>query len=180
MRNLIAIFILSGLGVSCFGQVEFVGIMESGDGRRFCLRDTKHQKTSDWLRLDQTFGDARLLAFDAQRGILTVEQAGARLELPLREPQVHNAKDSDPLPVSPTRYKVGSVVVKGPLEDSILASVVRDAMQIRPGGSFNEASIDHDIRSIYRTGRFKSVEITFEKRSDDTYDLVVAVTKKTP
>ena len=51
-------------------------------------------------------------------------------------------------------------------------------MQLRPGAEFDETILDRDIRSLYRTGRFKSTEIKHERLGPHILKLVVVVTPK--
>jgi hypothetical protein len=162
------------------GQVEFVGFADSAEGMRFVLKDSQENKASDWLHLEQSFRGIRLVAYDAQREILTVEKEGSRLELPLRTPQVQSGSPSAQASDTPRKYRVGSIVIKAPGDTSPPEAVVKGAMQIRPGGTFDEKTLDQDIRSIYRTGQFKFVEVKHEQRKDGTLDLVVIVTPKSP
>ena len=72
------------------------------------------------------------------------------------------------------------MIIKAADDLAITEKLVLDAMQIRPGGTYDEKSLDQDIRSIYRTGQFKFVEIRHEPRDPDTYNLIVIVTPKSP
>ena len=51
-------------------------------------------------------------------------------------------------------------------------------MQVREGGDFDEAMIDRDIRSLYRTGLFEFIEIKQEPVDAHNVNLVVEVTPK--
>ena len=180
MRYLTFILIMSGLATACVGEVEFVGFTESTEGKRFVLRDTKENKASEWLLLEQSFAGVRLVAYDPKREVLTVETEARRFELPLRTPRVQSGNGADQALDSPRKFKVGSVTIKAVGDIAFPEAVVTEAMQIRPGGTFDEKSLDQDIRSIYRTGKFKFVEVKHEKRSDDAFNLVVIVTPKSP
>jgi hypothetical protein len=162
------------------GQVEFVGFANSGEGMRFVLKDAKQNISSEWLRLEQSFRGVRLVAYDAQREILTVEKEGSRLELPLRTPRVQSGTRSIQPANTPRKYRVGSVVIKATGDISPPEAVVKGAMQTRSGGPFDETTLDQDIRSIHRTGQFKFVEIKHQQRSDGTVDLLVIVTPNSP
>ena len=178
MRYPIWILILSGLSAASFGQIEFVGFTNSDEGIRFVLNDTKENRASEWLRLEQSFRGFKLVAYDPQRELLTVEKEGGRFELPLRTPVAQSPTTSKQIVDEPRKYKVGGVIIKAAGDVAFPEKVVQDAMQIRPGGTFDEKSLDQDIRSIYRTGQFKFVEIKHEKRTPGSFDLVVIVTPK--
>lgn len=53
-------------------------------------------------------------------------------------------------------------------------------MQIRPGDEFDETVLDRAMRSLYRTGHFKSVQIKQERPGLGTFDLAVMITPKSP
>lgn len=56
--------------------------------------------------------------------------------------------------------------------------VVRANMQVREGIQYDEAMVDRDIRSLYRTGLFEFIEVKREVRPDRTVNLIVEVTPK--
>jgi outer membrane protein insertion porin family len=75
-------------------------------------------------------------------------------------------------------YKVGTVTVKFVGTAIVNEQVVRANMQVREGGDLDDAMLDHDIRSLYRTGLFEFIEIKREQVNDQTFNLVVEVTPK--
>lgn len=75
-------------------------------------------------------------------------------------------------------YKVGTVTVKFIGTAIVSEQVVRANMQIREGGDLDDAMLDRDIRSLYRTGLFEFIEIKREAVNDRVFNLVVEVTPK--
>ena len=75
-------------------------------------------------------------------------------------------------------YRVGTITVKFVGAANVNEQVVRANMQLREGVSADDAMVDGDIRSLYRTGLFEFVEIKYELRPDQTRNLVVEVTPK--
>jgi hypothetical protein len=172
--SLVVLLVLSGLLVGpCSAQIEFVGYMTSADGPRFSLKESKAEKASGWLRLGDSYSGFKLLAHDSQKSILSVEKDGNRSELRLKEDRVTHGdapKSSKP--------KIGKVKIQFVGATSVSEQVVRDSMQVRPGDEIDEVVIDNSIRSLYRTGRFKQIEIKKESPTPGTVDLEVIVTPK--
>ncbi|MBE7539278.1 MAG: outer membrane protein assembly factor BamA [Opitutaceae bacterium] len=77
-----------------------------------------------------------------------------------------------------TPFRVGTVTVKFVGAANVNEQVVRANMQMREGGPVDDAIIDGDIRSLYRTGLFEFIEIKQETRPDHTKNIVVEVTPK--
>ena len=75
-------------------------------------------------------------------------------------------------------YQVGTVTVKFIGTPIVNEQVVRANMQVREGGELDDAMLDRDIRSLYRTGLFEFIEIKREAVSDRVFNLVVEVTPK--
>lgn len=73
---------------------------------------------------------------------------------------------------------VGTVTVKFVGSANVNEQVVRANMQVREGGELDDAMIDGDIRSLYRTGLFEFIEVKRERRPDQTVNLLVEVTPK--
>ena len=74
-------------------------------------------------------------------------------------------------------YRIGSVNVKFVGTAIVDEQVVRANMQIREGAELDDATLDSDIRSLYRTGLFEFIEIKRETRGT-TVNLVVELTPK--
>jgi hypothetical protein len=175
------LLVLTGLffGVS-FAQIEFVGFMTSAEGPRFIVKGSKEERPSGFLPLGGTHLGFKLVAHDPQRGILSVERNGERFDLPLKKDRVAHSEKAEETTEDLPKHKVGSVTIKSSGNLTIPEKIVKDAMEIRSGGTFDAASLERDIRSIYGTGQIKFVEIKTEKGASDTYNLVVIVTPKTP
>jgi outer membrane protein insertion porin family len=75
-------------------------------------------------------------------------------------------------------YKVGKITVKFVGTAIVSEQVVRANMQIREGGDLDDAMLDRDIRSLYRTGLFEFIEVKREAVNDRVFNLVVEVTPK--
>jgi outer membrane protein insertion porin family len=74
--------------------------------------------------------------------------------------------------------RVGTVTVKFVGPANVSEQVVRANMQVREGGEVDDAMIDGDIRSLYRTGLFEFIEVKRETRPDRTLNLLIEVTPK--
>ncbi|HEY5551978.1 MAG TPA: outer membrane protein assembly factor BamA [Opitutaceae bacterium] len=77
-----------------------------------------------------------------------------------------------------TGVTVGRLQVRFIGVANVSDEVVRANMQVREGGPFDEAALDRDIRSLYRTGLFEFIEIKREEISPTVINLVVEVTSK--
>ena len=75
-------------------------------------------------------------------------------------------------------YQIGTVTVKFVGTPIVNEQVVRANMQVREGGELDDAMLDRDIRSLYKTGLFEFIEIKREAVSDKVFNLVVEVTPK--
>lgn len=75
-------------------------------------------------------------------------------------------------------YTVGSVAVKFVGAANVSEQVVRANMQAREGSPIDDAMIDQDIRSLYRTGLFEFIEVKRDARPDRTVNLLIEVTPK--
>jgi len=76
-------------------------------------------------------------------------------------------------------YKVGTITVKFVGTANVDEQVVLANMQLHEGGPLDETMIDHDIRSLYKTGLFEYIEVKREIQSDGTtVNLVVEITPK--
>lgn len=79
---------------------------------------------------------------------------------------------------STPEVKVGTVTVRFMGVANVSSEVVRANMQVREGGPFDEAALDRDIRTLYRTGLFEFIEIKRDQVSPSVVNLVVEVTPK--
>ncbi|QYM78351.1 outer membrane protein assembly factor BamA [Horticoccus luteus] len=75
-------------------------------------------------------------------------------------------------------YRVGKIAVKFIGNAIVSEQVVRANMQVHEGGELDEAMIDRDIRSLYKTGLFEFIEVKREVLPDHTVNLVVEITPK--
>jgi outer membrane protein insertion porin family len=74
--------------------------------------------------------------------------------------------------------RVGTITIKFIGSAVVSEQVVRANMQTHEGGELDEAILDRDIRSLYRTGLFEFIEIKREAVSGNVFNLVVEVTPK--
>ncbi|HTJ77877.1 MAG TPA: outer membrane protein assembly factor BamA [Rariglobus sp.] len=79
---------------------------------------------------------------------------------------------------APSPYKVGTVTVKFIGPANINEQIVRANIQLREGIDLDDTMIDHDIRSLYKTGFFEFIEVKRDVRPDRTVNLVIEVTPK--
>ena len=75
-------------------------------------------------------------------------------------------------------FKVGTVTIKFVGTANVNEQVVRANMQLREGGEFDDATLDRDIRSLYRTLLFEFIEVKREEGEGQTLNLVFEVTPK--
>jgi len=75
-------------------------------------------------------------------------------------------------------YKVGSIAVRFVGVANVSEQVVRANMQMREGNDLDDAIIDRDIRSLYRTNLFEFIEVKREVLPDHTVNLSIEVTPK--
>jgi outer membrane protein insertion porin family len=75
-------------------------------------------------------------------------------------------------------YRVGTVTVRFVGTANINEQIVRANMQVRPSVELDESMIDHDIRSLYRTGLFEFIEVKREVLPTRVINIVVEVTPK--
>lgn len=87
------------------------------------------------------------------------------------------ADASKPAP-QPARYKVGTITIKFVGPANVDERFVRDVMQLRTGEAFDEVLLDRDIRAIYRTGKFRTIEVKHTPVDGTTFNLVVELTPK--
>lgn len=74
--------------------------------------------------------------------------------------------------------RVGNISVRFNGPANVSEQVVRANMQLQPGGALEDALIDRDIRSLYRTGQFEFIEFKRGALVNGRVDLVVEVTPK--
>lgn len=73
---------------------------------------------------------------------------------------------------------VGTLKVRFVGTANVNEEIVRANMSLREGATFEESMIDHDIRSLYRTGLFEFIEVKREALPGSVVNLVVEVTPK--
>ena len=81
-------------------------------------------------------------------------------------------------PAASSAPRVGSITVRFTGPANVAEQVVRANMQLQEGGSLEDALIDRDIRSLYRTGQFEFIEFKRGSLVNGRVDLVVEVTPK--
>lgn len=75
-------------------------------------------------------------------------------------------------------YKVGTIKVKFVGTAIVNEQVIRANIQVKEGGDLDDAMLDRDIRSLYKTGLFEFIEIKREAVNDHVFNLVIEVTPK--
>ena len=75
-------------------------------------------------------------------------------------------------------YKVGKLDLKFVGAANVNEQLIAANMQVREGGDLDDAMIDQDIRSLYRTGLFEFIEVKRDVRPDRTVNLVFELTPK--
>jgi outer membrane protein insertion porin family len=74
--------------------------------------------------------------------------------------------------------KIGTIGIKFVGVSNVSEQVVRANMALREGTDLDEAVIDRDIRSLYRTNLFEFIEIKRENLANNVVNLLVEVTPK--
>lgn len=74
--------------------------------------------------------------------------------------------------------RIGTITIKFVGMANVSEQVVRANMVLREETDLDEALIDRDIRSLYRTGIFEFIEVKREQRPNNIVNLVVEVTPK--
>jgi outer membrane protein assembly factor BamA len=87
-------------------------------------------------------------------------------------------KSARVLPLPPWRHKVQGTKIQFVGESPVSEEAVRELMQVRAGGEVDEVTLDHDIRAVYRTGHFESVEFKLEIVDANTRNLLVILKPK--
>ncbi len=74
--------------------------------------------------------------------------------------------------------KVGAISIKFNGVSSVSEQLVRANMSLREGTSLDDALIDRDIRTLYRSGLFEFIEVKRTAHADGTVDLLFDVTAR--
>jgi outer membrane protein insertion porin family len=82
------------------------------------------------------------------------------------------------VPAAASAARVGSITVRFNGPANVAEQVVRANMQLQEGSALEDALIDRDIRSLYRTGQFEFIEFKRGALVNGKVDLVVEVTSK--
>jgi hypothetical protein len=164
------IVLACALAAACSAQIEFVGYMISPDGARYVLKKSGEEKASRWLALGDSYMGFKLLTHDQTHETLVVEKDGARMEVSLKSARV--------LPLPPWRHKVQGTKIQFVGESLVSEDAVRQLMQVRAGSEVDEVSLDRDIRAVYRTDHFESVEFKLEIVDANTRNLLVILKPK--
>ena len=88
------------------------------------------------------------------------------------------AQIETPIDQTAPQKKVGTVAVKFIGISNVNEQIVRANIQLRTGTDYDEAVIDRDIRSLYRTGLFEFIEVKREELANNVVDLVLEITPK--
>ena len=88
------------------------------------------------------------------------------------------AQTETPAAEAAPQPKIASVAIKFIGIANISEQVVRANIQMRTGADYDEAAIDRDIRSLYRTGLFEFIEVKREGLPDKRVNLVFEITPK--
>lgn len=81
-------------------------------------------------------------------------------------------------PAPAPAFKVGTVSTKFVGQANVNDQLVRANMQVRDGVALDEAQIDQDIRSLYKTGLFEFIEVKRDIQPDQVVNLVFELTTK--
>ncbi len=79
---------------------------------------------------------------------------------------------------APAPSHIGKITIKYVGMANVSEQVVRANMVLREDTDLDEALIDRDIRSLYKTGIFEFIEVKREQLAGNTVNLVVEVTPK--
>ena len=91
--------------------------------------------------------------------------------------QADLAPDQAQAPAGPV-YRVGTITIKFVGMANVSEQIVRANMALREDTDLDEALIDRDIRSLYRTGLFEFIEAKREQVAGNVVNLVFEVTPK--
>ena len=92
---------------------------------------------------------------------------------PVLQAQAGLGQSEEPAPA-----RVGTITVKFIGMATVSEQIVRANMILREGTELDEAIIDRDIRSLYRTGIFEFIEVKREELPGNIVNFVVEVTPK--
>ena len=74
--------------------------------------------------------------------------------------------------------RIGAIAIKFGGISNVSEQVVRANMALREGNDLDEAVIDRDIRSLYKTGLFEFIEVKRENTPNNGVNLLIEVTPK--
>ena len=94
------------------------------------------------------------------------------------QPVAGGAVPVAPSAVAAPQVRVGQITVRFNGPANVSEQIVRANMQLQEGSALEDALIDRDIRSLYRTGQFEFIEFKRGALVDGRVDLVVEVTPK--
>jgi outer membrane protein insertion porin family len=75
-------------------------------------------------------------------------------------------------------YKIGTITIKFVGMANVSEQIVRANMALREDTELDEAFIDRDIRSLYKTGLFEFIEVKRETLPGNVVNLVIEITPK--
>ena len=88
------------------------------------------------------------------------------------------AQTETPAAEAAPQKKVAAVAIKFIGLANVSEQIVRANIQVRAGTDYDEAAVDRDIRSLYRTGLFEFIEAKREELPNNTVNLVFEITPK--
>lgn len=88
------------------------------------------------------------------------------------------AQTETPVAEAAPQKKVAAVAIKFIGLANVSEQIVRANIQVRAGTDYDEAAVDRDIRSLYRTGLFEFIEVKREELPDKSVNLVFEITPK--
>jgi len=92
------------------------------------------------------------------------------------------AEDQQPAPAAANApapvFHIGTITIKFVGMANVSEQVVRANMALREDTDLDEALIDRDIRSLYKTGLFEFIEVKREALANNVVNLVLEVTPK--
>lgn len=88
------------------------------------------------------------------------------------------AQTETPAAEAAPQKKVAAVAIKFIGLANVSEQIVRANIQVRAGTDYDEAAVDRDIRSLYRTGLFEFIEVKREELPDKSVNLVFEITPK--
>jgi hypothetical protein len=143
-RVAVVIAAWAAAGVSALRAVEFTAYLRVDSGYRFVISDGQPLKTSDWLKLGQSFQDDQIVGFDEKTETLSVKTPGGTRQLPLKDAHVQ----AQATPLQPVELR----------------------LQVTPNGEveFGNVAISLSaIQSFFRTAAAKGTPVALKFEQPD-------------